>query len=256
MIRHRDLFPFVAGLTLIAVSLACSGNASPRPAALPTLAVDSTSMAVSTAAPQLADTPTLAVDFTPIAVSTIQPAIPEQRRLTLEFPPQIRAGDSDVISLKLEVDSLGNLTPTAEVAGNVITGATVQIPNLYETHTVTAEARLDLAGVEVRPSEMTSQPLLPGQSVTFYWSVRPTETGVYRGTAWLFLKFVDKVSAAESERALSAQRVEIEAVNFLGLSANLARTAGALGSVVGGVIGFPFFADVARFVLGRRRKKG
>ena len=234
MIRRRNLFLFAAGLTLIALSLACGGsNASAPPNARPTLAAAST----------------------PLAVSTVQPAIPEQRRLTLEFPPQIRAGDSDIVSLKLEVDSLGNLTPTAEVAGNVVVGGTVEIPNLYKTHYVTAEARLDLAGVEVRPSEITSEPLLPGQTVTFYWSVRPSETGVYRGTAWLFLKFVDKVSGEESRRALSAQRVEIEAVNFLGLSANFARTAGALGSIVGGVIGFPFFADVAKFVVGRRRKK-
>ena len=234
MIRRRNLFLFAAGLTLIALSLACGGsNASAPPNARPTLAAAST----------------------PLAVSTVQPAIPEQRRLTLEFPPQIRAGDSDIVSLKLEVDSLGNLTPTAEVAGNVVVGGTVEIPHLYKTHYVTAEARLDLAGVEVRPSEITSETLLPGQTVTFYWSVRPSETGVYRGTAWLFLKFVDKVSGEESRRALSAQRVEIEAVNFLGLSANFARTAGALGSIVGGVIGFPFFADVAKFVVGRRRKK-
>lgn len=168
---------------------------------------------------------------------------------------EIRLGDSDVISLKLEMDELGNLTPTAEVEGNVIEGDTVVIPNLYDTHYVTAEARLDLAGVEVRPPDLTSEPLLPGQSVTFYWSVRPSETGVCRGTAWLMLKFVDKVSGEESERAISAQRVEIEAVNFLGLSANFARTAGALGSFIGGVIGFPFFGDIVKFIFRRRRKK-
>jgi hypothetical protein len=38
---------------------------------------------------------------------TAQPAIPERRRLTVEFPPQIRAGDSDLVRLTLEVDDLG-----------------------------------------------------------------------------------------------------------------------------------------------------
>ena len=47
--------------------------------------------------------------------STPQPALPERRRLTLEFPPQIRAGDSDVVRLTLEVDDLGSITPTAEI---------------------------------------------------------------------------------------------------------------------------------------------
>src|SRR5688572_33487532 len=44
--------------------------------------------------------------------STPQPALLERRRLTLEFPPQMRAGDSDVVRLTLEVDDLGSITPT------------------------------------------------------------------------------------------------------------------------------------------------
>ena len=95
------------------------------------------------------------------------PAIPESRRVTLEYPPKIRTGDLDVIRLTLEVDTLGNLTPTAEVQGNLITGQIVQIPNLYDTHNVIAEARLDLAGPEVRPSEAISEPLLPGSICNF-----------------------------------------------------------------------------------------
>ncbi len=33
----------------------------------------------------------------------------------------MRAGDSDVVRLTLEVDELGNITPTAQIGGNVIT---------------------------------------------------------------------------------------------------------------------------------------
>ena len=105
--------------------------------------------------------------------SSPPPAIPESRRLTLEYPSKIRTGDSDVIRLTLEVDTLGNITPTAEIQGNLVAGQTVQIPNLYDTHNVIAEARLDLAGRRRPASEAISEPLLPGQSVTFYWSVHP-----------------------------------------------------------------------------------
>src|SRR5690606_10050141 len=52
--------------------------------------------------------------------SSPPPALPEQRRLTVEYPPVIRAGDSDLVRLTLEVDAGGNLTPTAEVGGNVV----------------------------------------------------------------------------------------------------------------------------------------
>jgi hypothetical protein len=187
--------------------------------------------------------------------ATRPPAIPERRRLTLEYPSRIRAGDSDVVRLTLEVDDLGNVTPTAQFGGDVITGEVVEIPDLYETHNVIAEARFDVAGLQVSPLDLISQTLSRGQAVSFFWSVRPEESGTYRGTVWFYLRFVDKVSGEESQRTVSAQLVEIEAVNLLGLPANLVRTAGGVGSVIGAVVGFPFFEDIVKFILGRRRRK-
>jgi len=186
---------------------------------------------------------------------TALPAIPERRRLTLEFPPQIRAGDSDRVRLTLEVDEQGNLTPTAEVAGNIITGEVIEVPNLYETHRIIAEAQFDIAGLQVSPPGRTSQPLAQGQSVTFYWSILPEEVGTYRGTIWFYLKFVEIVSGEESERAVSAQPVEIEAVKFLGLSVSLARSFGVVGSILGTVLGFPFLEDIVKFLLRRGKNK-
>jgi len=186
---------------------------------------------------------------------TAQPAIPERRRITLEFPPRIRAGDSDVLRLTLEVDELGNLTPTAELEGNVVTGEVIEIPNLYETHNVIAEARFDIAGMQVSPPGLSSQPFTQGQSVSFFWSILPDGVGVYRGTVWLYLRFVEHVSGEESQRAISAQPVEIEAVNFLGLSANFARTFGVVGSIAGTILGFPFLEDIVKFFFRRRAVK-
>ena len=191
-----------------------------------------------------------------VPVSTLQPALPERRRLTLEFPPQIRAGDSDVVRLTLEVDDLGGITPTAEIGGNAITGELIEMPNLYETHHVIAEARFDMAGMEISPPDVSSQTLAQGQSVTFYWSIRPRETGVYRGTVWLYLRFRNKQSGEESRKAVSAQLVEVEAVNLLGFSGNFARTTGVIGSVVGTVIGFPFIEDIVKLLIKGRKKDG
>jgi hypothetical protein len=119
---------------------------------------------------------------------------------------------------------------------------------------VVAEARFDIAGMEVSPAELVSESLSPGNSVTFRWSVRPPGVGLYRGTIWLYLRFVDKQCGAENRKTLSAQVVEIESVNFLGFSGEVARTTGVIGSVVGTIIGFPFFEDIIRFVLKRRIK--
>lgn len=238
--------------------IACGGVAATE--GLPAPAAESTQLSAPTEAVQPGIAPATASPMMtasavlPTSQTTPQPAINESRRLTLEFPPQIRVGEGEVIRLTLEVDTLGNLTPTAVFEGDTIRGEVVAIPNLYETHNVTAEARLDLAGMDVKPADLISEPLLPGQSVTFYWSIRPREVGVYRGTIWLYLRFVNKSNGEESRKTVSAQLVEIDAVNLLGLPLGFLRGAGALGSFVGGVLGFPFVKDIVKFLFRRRKK--
>jgi hypothetical protein len=192
----------------------------------------------------------------PSIESSPAPAILESRRLTLEFPSQMRAGvEGDVIRLTLEVDNLGNVTPTAKVQGNTISGEVVQIPDLYETHQVVAEAQLDLAGMTVQPAGAIYEPLTRGQSATFYWSVRPSEAGIYRGTVWLHLNFTNKQTGERSRIPVSAQIIEIKAVDFLGFSVNVARMTGVVGSFVGGVLGFPFLEDILKFLFKRKSNK-
>ena len=186
--------------------------------------------------------------------STAVPSIPEQRRLTLEFPSSIRAGDSDRVRLTLEVDEMCNITPTAVVDGNIVTGETVSIPNLYETHNIVAQARLDMAGVEVLPAEIISEPLLPGEPVTFYWSVLPSEAGGYRGTVWLYLRFTPKEGGDSLTRTLSAQFIEIEATTFLGFKAGPARWLGAIGSFISGVLGMPLIDEILKWLWGKVKK--
>jgi len=183
------------------------------------------------------------------------PALPEFRRLTLEYPSQIKAGaESDILRLTLEVDELGNITPTAEFEGNVIEGETIKIPNLYATHNVIAEAVYDVAGLEVKPAGATFQPLKQGQPVIFYWSIRAQEVGTYRGTIWLHLNFEDRSSGEKSRIPVSAQIIEIEAVDFFGFSVNIVRASGVIGSALGTVIGFPFFKEMLIFLFGSGKK--
>jgi hypothetical protein len=231
---------FALGLFFLAACApAAGGPLSPPPNPTSTLA--------ATPSPVLAQT------ITPPAAAV--PAILETRRLTVEWPPVVRAGDADVIRLTLEVNEQGGITPTAEYAGHAVSGETVAIPDVFATHAVLAEARLDMAGLEISPAGLMSEALLPGRSVTFYWSVRPAEVGHYRGTVWLFLRFIPLAGGAESRSALAAMPIEIEAISFFGLRAGPARWLGAAGAFVGGVLGFPFFEDLARLIFSRRRRK-
>jgi hypothetical protein len=247
----RNTFISAAMLMLVFASIACGAGSALEPSSgqspLPT------QPEISTEPPFLIPVTGGGSESTPVAPA---PAIPETRRLTLEFPSKMRAGvEGDIVRLTLEVDERGNITPTAQIEGNVVVGETIEIPDLYETHNVTAEAQLDMAGMEIQPSDAIYEPLKRGQSVTFYWSIRPQETGVYRGTVWLHLNFADKSTGEASRIAVSAQIVEIEAVDFFGLSVNLARTSGVIGSIVGGVVGFPFIEDIIKFLFKRKRKR-
>jgi hypothetical protein len=268
----RNFYLFLAGIVLFALSLACgysgssfapqpsmSAPSAPEPTMSESLAPEPIMPAPSGPEPTEAVVepvviPMATESILPVSGNVVSPAINETRRLTLEYPPEIRLGDTDVVRLTLEVDNLGNVTPTAQIEGNFVTGDTVQIPNLYDTHNVIAEARFDIAGPLISPSDLISEPLLPGQSVTFYWSIRPQEAGNYRGTVWLSLRFVNKLNGEETQKALSAQQVQIEATTFLGLKADTARTAGGVGSIVAGILGFPFADDIFKFLWGRVKR--
>jgi len=213
------------------------------------------SRSMSTGAPPVAALATPTFSLVPAATTlpTVapQPAIQETRRLVLEWPPVIRAGDADTVRLTLEMDENGNLTPTAEIEGHVTSGQKV---TMYDTHNVVAEVRLDMAGMQVVPSETASQPLRPGQSVTFYWSVRSAEAGKFRGVVWFYLRFVPLAGGPESERAISAQTIEIEAMSFMGLKAGPARLLGAAGAFLSSVLGVPFLEDVLRWLWKRMKR--
>ena len=187
----------------------------------------------------------------------VQPAILEARRLTLEWPPKIRAGDSDRIYLTLDVDAQGNLTPTVWEQGHKTSGETVYVPDLYDTHDVIAEARLDMAGVEVSPQGSIDEPMRPGKAVTFTWSVSPQKVGTYKGTIWLHLRFLPHDGGAETRMPLSVQLVEIQAANFLGLSGSAARLFGGVGVLLGSILGLDnllswFWKLLLKFRSGRK----
>jgi len=164
-------------------------------------------------------------------------AIPEMRRLVLEWPGVIRIGDSDLVRLVLEIDKDGLPTSTAVFLGNELSSERFEIPNVYETHNILAEARLEMAGVKVAPADLVSQPMQPGDRVEFIWSVKPEGVGTLRGTMWLYLRFIPKDGGQESKSTLAAKTIEVRAANLLGLSGTSARLLGIAGMVVGSFLG-------------------
>jgi hypothetical protein len=202
-------------------------------------------------APAPSDTPETGAGTTPVATprptsvlllpTQFSPATLQERRLAvLEWPSSIHVGDSDVLTLTLLVDQAGRLTPTAQIGSHKVTGAAIFIPDLYDTYNLVAAARLDLAGVQVSPQGMVSQPMRPGQNIFFSWSISPNQLGQYRGTLWLYLNLVPKNGGDADQLTLLAPQIQIESVSVLGLPGPVARWSGVAGTGLSFVFGFPF----------------
>ena len=187
---------------------------------------------------------------------TSMPRPPESRAVEVEYPIKLRVGDSDVVRLALVISTDGAyLTPTAESEGAAVIGEPVKIPNLYDTHTLTAIARLDSAGLSIDRSGDWEQPVLPGENVTWRWTIAADDPGRQRANLIIYLRFVPKSDGEILEKELWARTLTIEATTVFGLSGPAAQAFGAVGGIVGFVLGFPFADDVLRWLWKKITKK-
>jgi hypothetical protein len=168
----------------------------------------------------------------------------EQRLMSIEWPSSIRVGDSDIIRLTLEADKQGQITPSVEVSGHQLLGKEISIPNLYDIDNIIAEARLDMAGLNISPDGAVRQTMLPGQTLIFYWSISPNQAGSYRGTLWVYLDLIPKSGGEMDQRTLIAHRIDIQSNTVFGLPATTARWFGAGGAMLSSILGFPFLEKI------------
>ena len=158
-------------------------------------------------------------------LSTGTPAL-EPRRSRLSWPAVVREGDARQIHLQLDeaVEQVGEDFPSSVVGAD---------------YNLLAEARLDMAGVEVLPRETVSQPLRPGETVRFVWTAKPEDEGEFQGTVWLYFHFIPLNGfARESQQAISAQTIEIRTVDLLGMGGRTARVIGVCGVLLGIILIF------------------
>jgi hypothetical protein len=184
---------------------------------------------------------------------TAAPVFPEQRLITLEWPTGIRVGDSDVVRLKLELDETGEITPTAFFEDHEVQAELVEIENLYDTHVIRVEARLDILGLGLSPTGITDRRLLPGEPVEFSWSLRPEAPGTYRGTVWLWVRYLPLDGGEQIEKTLFSKPLEIEGQNLLGLGGQAARLLGLIGTGITSLFGLD---DILAWIRRFRERRG
>jgi hypothetical protein len=183
---------------------------------------------------------------------TAVPLFPEQRLIAFEWPRGIRVGDSDVVQLRLEPDETGMLTPTAYFADHEVQAEPVTIENLYDTHIIRAEARLDILGLEMTPTGTTDRRLLPGEPVEFSWTLRPESPGTFRGTVWLWVRYLPQDGGEPLEKMLFSRPLEIEGQNLLGLGGQAARLLGLIGTGITSLFGLD---DIMTWVRRLRKRR-
>lgn len=242
--ENRKRFALLAAAVLLAAALGCGGGASPQAAPGMTPALTATQAPAQTLAPTVSGPlPTLA--------PTLMPRLPESRAVEIDYPLTLRVGDSDVIRLALVTAEDGYVTSTAESGGHVSTGEPVQIPNLYNTHTVVAIARLDSVGLKTdRPGDW-EQPLLPGENVVWRWTIAADEAGRQKANLIIRLRFVPKDGGDTRERELWARTLTVETTTVFGLRGPVAQAFGAVGSVLGAALGFPFLDKFYAWLWGK-----
>lgn len=152
---------------------------------------------------------------------TAQATFPEGRRVTLEYPERVWVGDVASIVLEVGLDGQGGDSPA---------GAS---PNLNDAHFIRAEARLEMTGLSYTPVGEISQPLLPGLPAVFTWRLRADQARLYPGSVWLYLRFLPRPVGPGGRQVITVQRIEIQALEFLGLSGPWLRALSSAGLAVG-----------------------
>lgn len=272
----RKRFRQLAALVLLLLSAGLLGwGFWPQTASAQSLALRPQDLQLPTAELEITPSPTpvdapgggfseqpilLTPEVTPNPTMTASPpALQELRRLVLEFPAQIRQGDSASIRLTLRLDDVGAATAPAAGAGDPVSGVPVVVADVYATHRVMAQARLDLAGLESVPAagQTQLQALLPGQEISFQWSVRAAEIAHYSGVVWFSLRYEPLDGGPALEQVIAAQPVEIECVNFVGLGGTPARLMGGAGILVGVLLSKDTTADfIKKYRNSRKTRTG
>lgn len=161
----------------------------------------------------------------------------ENRSMILEWTPWLRVGDAGTLRVTFAPDQDGNnliLKDEIESASGYL--APEDLVPISPTNTI-LEASIDISGIQVVPLGEISESLYPGRPAMFQWKMYAPRVGTYNGTIWIHVRNDSRDTTFETREVLSAPRVEIKAINFMGLSGSTARILGSVGVVLGSFLG-------------------
>jgi hypothetical protein len=154
-----------------------------------------------------------------------QPAPKEGRRLLVDVPSFVRLGDDSTIKATLEV------IPQASGLAH---------PDLYLTHNLVAETRLEVSDMLFAPGAEIYSSLRDGIPTAFSWDIRPTSAGLKNLSFWLHLQYVPPPDPLEpvfpERKLLAAPEFQIKVISFLGMAGTPVRVIGGVCTVLGSIL--------------------
>lgn len=200
---------------------------------------------VQTATPAQVPQPTATYPLPPLPTAVPQEVNLEGRVVELEYPERMRLGDSDVVRLSL-APSKDGYTVTTEFPEHATITQTLQVQR-QAGYDLYAAARLDSVGFAVAPEAEQERLLAPGETLTWYWSLKPHQPGQQRLSVLLLLRWKPLPGADSRPREVVAyaRALDIQVTSFFGLTRGQAMTGGLLGFLFGG--GLTLFSAVALF---------
>lgn len=166
-----------------------------------------------------------------------QPAPKEGMRLVVEAPAFVRLGDDETIKATLEV--------VPQEAGPAR-------PDLYLTHNLVAETRLEVTGMLHAPGAEIYSSVRSGFPTAFAWDIRPIESGVKNLSLWLHAQYVPPPDPLEpvfpERKLLAAPEFQVRAISLLGMAGTPVRVIGGVCTVLGSLL---LLSPLLQKILGR-----
>ena len=164
------------------------------------------------------------------------------RQVVLEWPESMRIGEQEQISLIFE-------PMISETTGFDQSDAGTDI---YSAYNVMAEAKFEVAGVMVKPTNPIRASMPSGQTVKFRWQISADQVGSYDGQVWLSLRLLPLDGSLVSEVPVYIRELKMQTATLFGMTEAMAYLVGGAGVVISFVIEY---GDVIRWIHKRKRKK-
>jgi hypothetical protein len=163
------------------------------------------------------------------------------RLVELEWPDTMRIGDIETITLVFRpvvTDPVSSTQPAG-------------YSDVYAHYNLMAEARYDVAGIVVTPSNPIRESMPARKPVKFTWKISADQVGSYTGSVWLSLRFLPLDGGQAIQVPIYIRDFNIQTSSLFGLNESMAFLLGGVGIVLAAVI---VYDDLIGFVRKRKRK--